>query len=150
MLELEKERIQLLCNNLNQYSQHISLFGQTLTTVSSRDGSIPGVYDGAGKGEGKRFLSPPTPLCSVLQYHTQIHCAISKVDVEKDIQALMEETAILSTENKSEFLLTDYFVSTERATGSDLHRSPWPCLGKSCENSAKGNVFFLTPKPSLL
>ncbi|ERE72044.1 nostrin-like protein [Cricetulus griseus] len=76
MLELEKERIQLLCNNLNQYSQHISLFGQTLTTC-----------------------------------HTQIHCAISKVDVEKDIQALMEETAILSTENKSEFLLTDYFLS---------------------------------------
>ncbi|KAK7796190.1 hypothetical protein U0070_001485, partial [Myodes glareolus] len=109
MLELEKERIQLLCNNLNQYSQHISLFGQTLTTVSSRDGSIPGVYDGAGKGGGKRFLSLPTPLCLVLQCHTQIHCAISKVDVEKDIQALMEETAILSTENKSEFLLTDYF-----------------------------------------
>ncbi|XP_003795213.1 nostrin isoform X2 [Otolemur garnettii] len=73
-LELEKERIQLLCNNLNQYSQHISLFGQTLTTC-----------------------------------HTQIHCAISKIDVEKDIQAVMEETATLSTENKSEFLLTDYF-----------------------------------------
>ncbi|KFO22473.1 Nostrin [Fukomys damarensis] len=74
ILELEKERIQLLCNNLNQYSQHISLFGQTLTTC-----------------------------------HTQIHCAISKVDVEKDVQTLMEETAVLSTENKSEFLLTDYF-----------------------------------------
>uniref|UniRef100_G1QXF6 Nostrin n=1 Tax=Nomascus leucogenys TaxID=61853 RepID=G1QXF6_NOMLE len=74
ILELEKERIQLLCNNLNQYSQHISLFGQTLTTC-----------------------------------HTQIHCAISKIDIEKDMQALMEETAILSTENKSEFLLTDYF-----------------------------------------
>ncbi|XP_053453460.1 nostrin isoform X2 [Nycticebus coucang] len=73
-LELEKERIQLLCNNLNQYSQHISLFGQTLTTC-----------------------------------HTQIHCAIGKIDIEKDIQALMEETATLSTENKSEFLLTDYF-----------------------------------------
>ncbi|KAL0626124.1 Nostrin, partial [Plecturocebus cupreus] len=74
ILELEKERIQLLCNNLNQYSQHISLFGQTLTTC-----------------------------------HSQIHCAISKIDVEKDIQALMKETATLSTENKSEFLLTDYF-----------------------------------------
>ncbi|XP_008836038.1 nostrin [Nannospalax galili] len=74
ILELEKERIQLLCNNLNQYSQHISLFGQTLTTC-----------------------------------HTQIHCAISKVDVEKDIQALVEESAISSTENKSELLLTDYF-----------------------------------------
>ncbi|XP_019512163.1 PREDICTED: nostrin isoform X7 [Hipposideros armiger] len=41
--------------------------------------------------------------------HAQIHCAISKIDVEKDIQALVEETAISSTENKSEFLLTDYF-----------------------------------------
>ncbi|MEJ1278206.1 nitric oxide synthase trafficker [Cricetulus griseus] len=106
MLELEKERIQLLCNNLNQYSQHISLFGQTLTTVSSGGGSVSGVH---GKGGRKQFFSDPTLPCLVLQCHTQIHCAISKVDVEKDIQALMEETAILSTENKSEFLLTDYF-----------------------------------------
>ncbi|XP_027996860.2 nostrin isoform X2 [Eptesicus fuscus] len=74
ILELEKERIKLLCNNLNQYTQHISVFGQTLTTC-----------------------------------HTHIHGAISKIDVEKDIQALMEETAVSSTENKSEFLLTDYF-----------------------------------------
>uniref|UniRef100_A0A8C3W424 Nostrin n=1 Tax=Catagonus wagneri TaxID=51154 RepID=A0A8C3W424_9CETA len=74
ILELEKERIHLLCNNLNQYSQHISVFGQTLTTC-----------------------------------HTQIHCAISKIDVEKDIQALMKETAVSSAEHKSEFLLTDYF-----------------------------------------
>ncbi|KAM6175236.1 nostrin isoform 2-T2 [Erethizon dorsatum] len=74
ILELEKERIQLICNNLNQYSQHLSLFGQTLTTC-----------------------------------HTQIHCAINKVDVEKDVQTLVEETAMSSTENKSEFLLTDYF-----------------------------------------
>ncbi|XP_058570861.1 nostrin isoform X3 [Neofelis nebulosa] len=74
ILELEKERIKLLYNNLNQYTQHISVFGQTLTTC-----------------------------------HTQIHCAINKIDVEKDIQALMEETAVSSTENKSEFLLTDYF-----------------------------------------
>ncbi|XP_005857597.1 PREDICTED: nostrin isoform X3 [Myotis brandtii] len=74
ILELEKERIKLLCNNLNQYTQHISVFGQTLTTC-----------------------------------HMHIHGAISKIDVEKDIQALMEETAISSTENKSEFLLTDYF-----------------------------------------
>uniref|UniRef100_A0ABI7YJA4 Nitric oxide synthase trafficking n=1 Tax=Felis catus TaxID=9685 RepID=A0ABI7YJA4_FELCA len=43
------------------------------------------------------------------QCHTQIHCAINKIDVEKDIQALMEETAVSSTENKSDFLLTDYF-----------------------------------------
>ncbi|XP_045875251.1 nostrin isoform X3 [Meles meles] len=32
ILELEKERIKLLYNNLNQYTQHISVFGQTLTT----------------------------------------------------------------------------------------------------------------------
>ncbi|KAB0381428.1 hypothetical protein FD755_009212 [Muntiacus reevesi] len=90
ILELEKERIQLLCNNLNQYSQHISVFGQTLTTC-----------------------------------HTQIHCAISQIDIEKDIQTLMEETTVSSTENKSEFLLTDYFeedpknaMSKERQTSS--------------------------------
>ncbi|XP_054555810.1 nostrin isoform X3 [Talpa occidentalis] len=74
ILELEKERIQLLSNNLQQYTQHISVFSQTLTTC-----------------------------------HTQVHCAISQIDVEKNIQALMEETAVSSTENKSEFLLTDYF-----------------------------------------
>lgn len=50
-------------------------------------------------------------LSLALQCHTQIHCAISKIDVEKDIQALVEETANSSAENKSEFLLTDYFVS---------------------------------------
>ncbi|KAM7104486.1 nostrin isoform 4-T4 [Molossus nigricans] len=32
ILELEKERIKLLCKNLNQYTQHISDFGRTLTT----------------------------------------------------------------------------------------------------------------------
>ncbi|XP_045687443.1 nostrin isoform X1 [Phyllostomus hastatus] len=74
ILELEKERIKLLCNNLNQYTQHISVFGQTLTTC-----------------------------------HTHIHGAISNIDVEKDIQALMEDTAVSSAENTSEFLLTDYF-----------------------------------------
>ncbi|KAF6115292.1 nitric oxide synthase trafficking [Phyllostomus discolor] len=74
ILELEKERIKLLCNNLNQYTQHISVFGQTLTTC-----------------------------------HTHIHGAISNIDVEKDIQALMEDTAVSPAENTSEFLLTDYF-----------------------------------------
>ncbi|XP_036713531.1 nostrin isoform X2 [Balaenoptera musculus] len=88
-LELEKERIQLLCNNLNQYSQHISVFGQTLTTC-----------------------------------HTQIHCAISKIDVENDIQALVEETAVLSTENKSEFLLTDYFDSLSKGLLSTNIQGP--------------------------
>uniref|UniRef100_A0A2I2YG14 Nostrin n=3 Tax=Homininae TaxID=207598 RepID=A0A2I2YG14_GORGO len=106
ILELEKERIQLLCNNLNQYSQHISLFGQTLTTVSRDDLSISGM---PGKKGQKPFFDNLILLPLALQCHTQIHCAISKIDIEKDIQAVMEETAILSTENKSEFLLTDYF-----------------------------------------
>ncbi|XP_006902180.1 PREDICTED: nostrin [Elephantulus edwardii] len=74
ILELEKERIQLLCNNLNQYNHHISIFGQSLNTC-----------------------------------HTQSHCAISKIDVEKDIQSLMEETTVAPTEKKSELLLVDYF-----------------------------------------
>lgn len=45
ILELEKERIQLLRNNLNQYIQHISVFGQTLTMVSSKDLSMSGVHN---------------------------------------------------------------------------------------------------------
>jgi hypothetical protein len=48
-LELEKERIQLLCNNLNQYSQHISLFGQTLTTVSSEEFFLSCVFGKTGR-----------------------------------------------------------------------------------------------------
>lgn len=125
MLELEKERIQLLCNNLNQYSQHISLFGQTLTTVSSGDSSVSGVH---GEVSGNQFFNHPTLLFLVIQCHTQIHCAISKVDVEKDIQALMEETAVLSLENKSELLLADYFVSMERR---EVPLTVWPCIEKS-------------------
>ncbi|XP_044525748.1 nostrin isoform X2 [Gracilinanus agilis] len=86
VLDLEKERIQLLCNILNQYNQHVSIFGQTLTTG-----------------------------------HTQLHCAISKIDVEKDIRTLMEETSISTTEEKSEFLLTDYFEE-DPTNGMDKER----------------------------
>lgn len=111
ILELEKERIQLLCDNLNQYSQHISLFGQTLTTVSHEDFSSSRVH---GKDWQKTILHQLCTVFLALQCHTQIHCAISKVDIEKDVQTLMEDTAVLSAENKSQFLLTDYFVSKER------------------------------------
>ncbi|XP_068936919.1 nostrin isoform X2 [Petaurus breviceps papuanus] len=86
VLDLEKERIQLLCNILNQYNQHVSIFVQTLTTG-----------------------------------HTQLHCAISKIDVEKDISTLLEETAVSATEEKSEFLLTDYFEE-DPANGMDKER----------------------------
>ncbi|KAJ8282356.1 hypothetical protein COCON_G00048750 [Conger conger] len=46
---------------------------------------------------------------------TLIHCqkqiehAITKVDVEKDIQMLVEETSVTTEDNKAEFLLADYF-----------------------------------------
>ncbi|XP_054827224.1 nostrin isoform X2 [Eublepharis macularius] len=43
------------------------------------------------------------------QYHTQMHSAVSKVDPEKDFQMLLGETAVSIEENKSEFLLTDYY-----------------------------------------
>ncbi|XP_074071881.1 nostrin isoform X2 [Macrotis lagotis] len=86
VLDLEKERIQLLCNILNQYNQHISIFGQTLTSG-----------------------------------HTQLHCAISKIDVEKDINTLMEETTFSTKEEKSEFLLTDYFEE-DPSNGMDKER----------------------------
>ncbi|OWK00075.1 NOSTRIN, partial [Cervus elaphus hippelaphus] len=95
---------------------------QTLTTVSSRGSAVSGVY---GKHWQETCLCDLVLLFLALQCHTQIHCAISQIDIEKDIQALMEETAVSSTENKSEFLLTDYFeedpknaMSKERQTSS--------------------------------
>ncbi|KAM4626400.1 nostrin [Discoglossus pictus] len=39
----------------------------------------------------------------------QIDQAIRSIDVEKDIQTFMEETTIFSEDNKSEFLLLDYY-----------------------------------------
>ncbi|KAG8510398.1 Nostrin, partial [Galemys pyrenaicus] len=106
ILELEKERIQLLSNNLQQYTQHISVFSQTLTTVSSKDVPTSGPPSACWQ---HTCLQRPCSVLLALQCHTQVHCAISQIDVEKNIKALMEETAVSSTENKSEFLLTDYF-----------------------------------------
>lgn len=40
---------------------------------------------------------------------SQIDQAIKNIDVEKDIQAFMEETTIYTEDNKSEFLLLDYY-----------------------------------------
>lgn len=63
-------------------------------------------------GTGREHVCSDLVLLPLaLQCHTHIHGAISNIDVEKDIQALIEDTAISSTENTSEFLLTDYFVS---------------------------------------
>ncbi|KAM5153207.1 nostrin [Mantella aurantiaca] len=40
---------------------------------------------------------------------SQIDQAIKNIDVEKDIQTFMEETTIFTEDNKSEFLLLDYY-----------------------------------------
>ena len=94
----------------------------------------------------KRVLCNLVLLSSALQCHTQIHCAISKIDVENDIQALVEETAVLSTENKSEFLLTDYFVSMgwkEVSFMGNLSQSYTEgFILKRIESNCKGNVLF--------
>uniref|UniRef100_A0ACB8G0X7 Uncharacterized protein n=1 Tax=Sphaerodactylus townsendi TaxID=933632 RepID=A0ACB8G0X7_9SAUR len=74
ILNLEKERLHLLCNMLNCYSQHLSSFGHSITAC-----------------------------------HTQMHTAVGKVDPEKDSQLLLGEMAMSVEENKSEFLLTDYY-----------------------------------------
>ncbi|XP_015277744.1 PREDICTED: nostrin isoform X2 [Gekko japonicus] len=74
ILNLEKERLHLLCNMLNCYSQHLSSFGYSLTA-----------------------------------YHTQMHSAVGKVDAEKDAQMLLGEKAMSIEENKTEFLLADYY-----------------------------------------
>ncbi|XP_060113260.1 nostrin [Heteronotia binoei] len=74
ILDLEKERLHLLCNMLNCYSQHLSSFGHSLIAC-----------------------------------HTQMHSAVGKVDTEKDAQMLLGEKAMSVEENKTEFLLTDYY-----------------------------------------
>ncbi|XP_077175918.1 nostrin isoform X2 [Paroedura picta] len=74
ILSLEKERLHLLYNMLNCYSQHLSSFGHSLT-----------------------------------ECHAQMHGAVGKVDAEKDAQMLLGEKAMSVEENKTEFLLTDYY-----------------------------------------
>lgn len=143
ILELQKERIQLLYNNLNQYTQHISVFGQTLTTVSRKAFSLSGVLVGTCRSHIRTNLAL---LSLVLQCHTQIHCAVGNLDVERDVQALMKDTVVSPAENKSDFLLTDYFVSMEwkevplMGNLSQMMRdSFWK---KTIESNCKGNISF--------
>ncbi|XP_072435624.1 nostrin isoform X1 [Chiloscyllium punctatum] len=79
--DLEKEKIRLLCDILNKYSEHITSFGRTL-----------------------------------IERQSQIHEAVQNIDIEKDIQILLDNTSILSDENKTEFLLTDYYEEDGRNT----------------------------------
>uniref|UniRef100_A0A668AU18 Osteoclast-stimulating factor 1 n=1 Tax=Myripristis murdjan TaxID=586833 RepID=A0A668AU18_9TELE len=86
--ELEKQRIEILCNMLNRYSLHMSSFGQTL-----------------------------------IHGHKQIEQAIQRVDMEKDMQTLVEETSITTEDNKAEFLMADYFEEDSKSLmGRDRRR----------------------------
>ncbi|XP_078142040.1 nostrin [Centroberyx gerrardi] len=86
--ELEKQRIEILCNILNRYSLHMSSFGQTLV-------------------HGQR----------------QIEQAVQRVDLEKDIQTLVEETSTTAEDSKAEFLMADYFEEDSKSLmGKDRRR----------------------------
>uniref|UniRef100_A0A3P8W0W5 Osteoclast-stimulating factor 1 n=1 Tax=Cynoglossus semilaevis TaxID=244447 RepID=A0A3P8W0W5_CYNSE len=78
--ELEKERIEVLCNILTRYNLHMSGFGQTLK-----------------------------------HSQRQIEQLVQRVDMEKDIQALVEENRITADDNKAEFLMADYFEEDSKS-----------------------------------
>lgn len=48
-------------------------------------------------------------LCC-LQGQKQIEQAVQRVDMDKDLQALVEENNVMTENQKAEFLMTDYFV----------------------------------------
>ncbi|XP_075687224.1 nostrin [Rhinoderma darwinii] len=53
---------------------------------------------------------------------SQIDQAIKSIDVEKDIQSFMEETTIFTEDNKSEFLLLDYYEEDNSAVMDEKRR----------------------------
>ncbi|XP_028249210.1 nostrin isoform X4 [Parambassis ranga] len=86
--ELEKQRIEVLCNILSRYNLHMSSFGQTLK-------------------HGQK----------------QIEQAVQRVNMDKDIQAVVEENSITAEENKAEFLMADYFEEDSKSLmGKDRRR----------------------------
>uniref|UniRef100_A0A665UB53 Osteoclast-stimulating factor 1 n=1 Tax=Echeneis naucrates TaxID=173247 RepID=A0A665UB53_ECHNA len=82
--ELEKERIEVLCNILNRYNLHMTSLGQTL--------------------------------------EHQIEHLVQRVDMDKDIQALVEENRITDEDNKAEFLMVDYFEEDSKSLMSKDRR----------------------------
>ncbi|XP_008402279.1 nostrin isoform X4 [Poecilia reticulata] len=78
--ELEKNRIEVLCNLLSKYNLHMSTFSQTLK-------------------HGQK----------------QIEQTAQRVDVDKDIQTLMEESGNTNEDNKIEFLMADYFEEDSKS-----------------------------------
>lgn len=104
--ELEKQRIEVLCNMLNKYKLHICSFGQTLKHVShldiqhSHQYTLHPIMD---------IITYYTYFC-FLQGQSHIEQLVKRVDMDKDIQILEEEIRIIE-DNKFELLMTDYFVS---------------------------------------
>ena len=49
-------------------------------------------------------------LYSLPQGQRGVEHAMQRVDLQKDIQALVEETSATAQENKADFLMADYFV----------------------------------------
>ncbi|XP_030614705.1 nostrin [Archocentrus centrarchus] len=78
--ELEKQRIELLCNILNRYNLQMYSFGQTVK-------------------HGQK----------------QIEQAVQRVDMDKDIRALVEENRNTTEDHKAEFLMTDYFEEDSKS-----------------------------------
>ncbi|XP_045062342.1 nostrin [Coregonus clupeaformis] len=78
--ELEKQRIEVLCNILNEYNLHMASFGQTF-----------------------------------VHSQKQREQAIQRVDLEKDIQRLVEETSVTAEDNKAEFLMADNFEEDSKS-----------------------------------
>ncbi|XP_041720948.2 nostrin [Coregonus clupeaformis] len=105
--ELEKQRIEILCNILNKYNLHMASFRHTL-----------------------------------VHSQKQIEQAIQRVDVEKDIQSLVEETSVTAEENKAKFLMTDYFEEDskslmEKGRRRDAIKSKLQRLGDSITKTKK-------------
>ncbi|KAI3356217.1 hypothetical protein L3Q82_017465, partial [Scortum barcoo] len=85
--ELEKQRIEVLCNILTRYNLHMASFGQSLQ-------------------HGQR----------------QIEQATQRVDMDKDMQTLVEENSITAEDNKTEFLMADYFEEDSKSLMSKERR----------------------------
>ncbi|XP_070978737.1 nostrin isoform X1 [Oncorhynchus clarkii lewisi] len=105
--EVEKQRIEVLCNILSKYNLHMASFRHTL-----------------------------------VHRQKQIEQAIQKVDVEKDIQNLVEETSVTAEENKAKFLMTDYFEEDskslmEKDRRRDAIKSKLQRLGDSIAKTKK-------------
>uniref|UniRef100_H2T5P4 Osteoclast-stimulating factor 1 n=1 Tax=Takifugu rubripes TaxID=31033 RepID=H2T5P4_TAKRU len=78
--ELEKQRIEVLCNILNRYHLQMTSFGQTLK-----------------------------------HGHRRIEQAVQRVDMDKDMRALVEQNRITTEDTTTEFLMADYFEEDSKS-----------------------------------